>query len=356
VLILCDLMLPDGSGFDLLQSLAESDAPSPGMHRVAFSAGVSAEARQRLQSLGVHEVLSKPASLAALLACVQGRRGRSQAPMPPTPAPVARTVASGRRCGVRLLRRRPGSVRELPGQCRQQWRHDAEMGDLALKQGDLQAMRRLAHSLKSVLTTLGLATDGALALSLEHAAAEGRAEAAGPLWPKLRAHLLACAASPGMRAAGPWLLALVALALAAGGAGSGRGRAERTRGGHARSHHASGRGAGAQPAALARPAPHPAGAARAWPGLTSATWRCCWATAAQRWLRAATRVSLLRGGATVQVSAHLPANPFGRWLNVELQLAETGGLPVIDSCRVGRLPLPVHWPRPCWAGWPSGPG
>lgn len=62
---------------------------------------------------------------------------------------------------------------------------------------------------------------------------------------------------------------------------------------------------------------------------------------AQRWLRAAPRVSLLRGAATVQLSAHLPANPFGRWLNVEIQLAETGGLPVIDSCRVGRLPLPA---------------
>ena len=62
---------------------------------------------------------------------------------------------------------------------------------------------------------------------------------------------------------------------------------------------------------------------------------------AQRWLGAQTRVSLQRGGATVQLSAHLPASPFGRWLNVELRLAETGGLPVIDSCRVGRLPLPA---------------
>lgn len=62
---------------------------------------------------------------------------------------------------------------------------------------------------------------------------------------------------------------------------------------------------------------------------------------AQRWLHAATRVSLLRGGATVQLSAHLPANPFGRWLNVELQLTETGGLPAIESCQVGRLALPA---------------
>ncbi len=62
---------------------------------------------------------------------------------------------------------------------------------------------------------------------------------------------------------------------------------------------------------------------------------------AQRWLSAATHVSLLKGGATVQVSARLPANPWGRWLNVELQLAETGGLPAIESCRVGRLPVPA---------------
>ncbi len=63
--------------------------------------------------------------------------------------------------------------------------------------------------------------------------------------------------------------------------------------------------------------------------------------AAQRWLNAATHVSVLRGGATVQLSAHLPANPFGRWLNVELHWAETGSLPTIDHCRVGRLPLPA---------------
>lgn len=62
---------------------------------------------------------------------------------------------------------------------------------------------------------------------------------------------------------------------------------------------------------------------------------------ARRWLRVAPRVRLLRGAATVQLSAALPANPFGRWLNVEIDLAETGGLPVIDRCRVGRLPLPA---------------
>lgn len=195
VLILCDLMLPDGSGFDLLQSLAEPDAPSPGMHRVAFSAGVSAEARQRLQSLGVHEVLSKPVSLAALLTCVQAAVARSQTLPLPTPASLSVADAADDAVSTYF-----GGDRALYQNflvhCRQQWQHDVELGDLALQQGDLQALRRLAHSLKSVLTTLGLAADGVLAQSLEHAAGEGRAEAAGALWPRLRAHLLLHATPP----------------------------------------------------------------------------------------------------------------------------------------------------------------
>jgi len=67
--------------------------------------------------------------------------------------------------------------------------------------------------------------------------------------------------------------------------------------------------------------------------------------AARRWLGAATRVSLLRNGAQLQLSAHLgsvlPLNPFGRWLNIEVRLAQTGGLPVIDSVQVGGVPLPT---------------
>lgn len=60
-----------------------------------------------------------------------------------------------------------------------------------------------------------------------------------------------------------------------------------------------------------------------------------------RRLDAYTAVSLQRGAATVRSSLPLPRNPFGRWLNVELRLLETGGLPVIDSLHLGRLPVPA---------------
>ena len=62
--------------------------------------------------------------------------------------------------------------------------------------------------------------------------------------------------------------------------------------------------------------------------------------AAHRWFDAASRVRLQTRRATVQLSAHAPSNPFGRWLNLELQLEETEGLPVINGFRVGRLPFP----------------
>lgn len=62
--------------------------------------------------------------------------------------------------------------------------------------------------------------------------------------------------------------------------------------------------------------------------------------AAHRWFAAASRVRLQPRRATVQLSAHTPDNPFGRWLNLELQLEETAGLPVIDGLRIGQLPLP----------------
>ena len=67
--------------------------------------------------------------------------------------------------------------------------------------------------------------------------------------------------------------------------------------------------------------------------------------AAHRWFSAASRVRLQPGLATLQLSTPAPSSLFGtwfgRWLNVELQVKETAELPVIDSFRIGRLPLPA---------------
>lgn len=62
---------------------------------------------------------------------------------------------------------------------------------------------------------------------------------------------------------------------------------------------------------------------------------------ARRWVRAASQVTLQRGAATLVVSTPAPPNPFGGWINLELQVVETGGLPVLDGVRVGGLPVPA---------------
>ena len=55
---------------------------------------------------------------------------------------------------------------------------------------------------------------------------------------------------------------------------------------------------------------------------------------------------LQRGRATLLLSSELPPNPFGRWLNLKVQLVQTQGLPVIDRLQIGRLPLPALLAEP----------
>lgn len=193
-LVLCDLMLPDGSGVDLLRSLGEADSPSPRARRVAFSAGVGAETRKRLQSCGVHEVLSKPVSVAGLLDCVQAAVRSEAAGDAGLPEGAAREqTAVEVYFGGDL-----GLYEAFLAQCRLQWRADAASGDAALAGGDLAALRRLAHSLKTVLQTVGMPHAGALAQDIEAAAAEGQQAAAQAGWTRLRAQLLG-ASGPGAR-------------------------------------------------------------------------------------------------------------------------------------------------------------
>jgi hypothetical protein len=68
--------------------------------------------------------------------------------------------------------------------------------------------------------------------------------------------------------------------------------------------------------------------------------------AAHRALGARMRVQVDRGSAMLQLSSEWPANPLGRWLNVEVRWRETATLPVVQSWRVGSLPLPAALATP----------
>lgn len=54
-----------------------------------------------------------------------------------------------------------------------------------------------------------------------------------------------------------------------------------------------------------------------------------------------TKLVLQPGVLTFWASASVPPNPFGRYLNIEGALKQTGGLPEFDSLRIGQLPVPA---------------
>ncbi len=62
---------------------------------------------------------------------------------------------------------------------------------------------------------------------------------------------------------------------------------------------------------------------------------------ANRYFHGASQIVLQDGSATVRASVALPANPLGRFLNLEATLRETAGLPRFEQLRLGRLPLPA---------------
>jgi uncharacterized protein YfiM (DUF2279 family) len=53
------------------------------------------------------------------------------------------------------------------------------------------------------------------------------------------------------------------------------------------------------------------------------------------------KVALLPGAATFWLTARVPANPFGAYLNIEGVLRETSSLPQFDTLTLGRVPVPA---------------
>ena len=56
--------------------------------------------------------------------------------------------------------------------------------------------------------------------------------------------------------------------------------------------------------------------------------------------RGQAQVALHNGGASVRATFALPANPLGRYLNLDMVVSESARLPRVDQLRIGRLPVP----------------
>ena len=186
-LLVTDLMLPGESGLELIQRLAATPAAGGG-RIVVFSAGVMPALRAQLATLGVWRVLDKPVSVAALASCVRDALGL--APPPGTSAPDGGGAGTDADEQHVIALRFGGDAtlfRAYRASCLALFPADLAAGDAALAAGDAQALRRLAHNLKSVLETLGHPAPALVARQLE-TACEGApgAQAAAPLWQDLR--------------------------------------------------------------------------------------------------------------------------------------------------------------------------
>ncbi len=62
--------------------------------------------------------------------------------------------------------------------------------------------------------------------------------------------------------------------------------------------------------------------------------------AASRWRTARSLVTLRARAASVQVSVETPSIPLGRWLNIDAQLGDADGVPVVQRLWIGRVPVP----------------
>lgn len=185
-LIITDLMMPGETGFDLLQHLADHPARRAGARLAVFSAGMRADTQARLNALGVWRRLSKPTSLTELEQCVRDAVGGG----PSTLDAAAPALADSEQAA---MAQHFGGDEALflayRASCLAQFANDQRAGDAAVASADAAALRRLAHSLKSVLATLGQAAASAVARQLEDCAAHADWAAAVPLWHTLRAHL-----------------------------------------------------------------------------------------------------------------------------------------------------------------------
>lgn len=194
-LILTDLMLPGESGITLLEKLREEPEVAPQTKVVVFSAGLTANVKTQLQTLGVWRMLSKPISVMDLLACVE--EGLSSLPKPAASVPNEATAVNA--LALQQDRERKAVETHFNGDtqlflryreaCLAQFNIDIETGNLASQNQDLPALRRMGHSLKTVLLTLAEDQGALLAKALEQLAEQEQLTPAQHQWTQLRCAL-----------------------------------------------------------------------------------------------------------------------------------------------------------------------
>ena len=191
-LLITDLMMPGESGLDLLAALTR-DAD---LHRpervVVFSAATRPAGASQLQDYPLWGRLVKPVSMSVLEQCVRAAVEGRACPGEPASAPAGAGPATDPQATA--ARHFGGDLTlylAFRQSCLPQFGRDVLCGDQALLSGDWPALRRLGHSLASVMTLLDddEAARQARALELLAASATPDEMQLGQTWARLSLHL-----------------------------------------------------------------------------------------------------------------------------------------------------------------------
>lgn len=193
-LIICDQMLPDGFGLDFIGQLRQGlfAGPTPvTVPVILFSAGIASEHRQRAVDLDILRVLHKPVSVSELRDAVQASRGampRGLGPGTDATPPGTSGALDDQRCADRHFAGNVALFHAFRATAIDQLSLDLPRGDSSLARGDWGDLRRLAHSLKTVLPMLGDDQGGETAGRLEQLTSDGGPvrELAARAWAGLR--------------------------------------------------------------------------------------------------------------------------------------------------------------------------
>lgn len=205
-LLLADLMLPDGCAVEWLQRRRLADGAGGPRRVVAFSAGLGETVRRALGMAGVDRFLPKPVSVDEIEACFRVLRAdagesRQGGDGPALAAAAVCACAPGSDPAPSEASQRGATERFFGGDSHlhadflETWRRGLapEMARVEqhLSTGDLSAVTRIVHGMKSALHMLGQAQLAHLAAVVEERCAEGDGAPAGLAWGDLRRGLLA---------------------------------------------------------------------------------------------------------------------------------------------------------------------
>lgn len=203
-LILTDLMMPGESGHGLLDRFQQTPSMQGEAKVVVLSAGLTPEVCLKLQNYNIWRLLHKPVSVTELTTCVsEALTVENTVPTTATASPRAPLIdaeENGKRARSPLNANQIKAITQYfegdqalfqsyLSACLTQLPADIAAGDKASLAGDLPTLRRISHSLKTVLFTLGIPQLGAQAGTVEDASHSGALQPALAAWAKLRVAL-----------------------------------------------------------------------------------------------------------------------------------------------------------------------